>query len=54
MGTGAMATAADLMTATVPQAREDNTVADAMELLQSLTWSKSVSGNRYAGPVNVG
>ena len=35
-----MATAADLMTVTVPQAREDNTVADAMELLRSLTWSE--------------
>ena len=35
-----MATAADMMTATVPQAREDNTVADAMELLRSLTWSE--------------
>jgi magnesium transporter len=35
-----MATAADLMTATVPQAREDATVADVMKLLQSRTWTE--------------
>jgi magnesium transporter len=35
-----MATAADLMTATVPQARVDGTVADAMKLLQSRTWAE--------------
>jgi magnesium transporter len=35
-----MATAADLMTATVPQARADGTVADAMKLLQSRTWAE--------------
>ena len=33
-----MATAADLMTATVPQAREDATAADGMKLLQGRTW----------------
>ena len=31
-------TAADLITATVPQARGDGTVADVMKLLQSRTW----------------
>ena len=35
-----MATAADLMTATVPQVREDGTVADTMKLLQSRTWAE--------------
>jgi magnesium transporter len=35
-----MATAADLMTATVPQAREDATVADVMKLLQSRIWAE--------------
>jgi len=35
-----MATAADLMTATVPQARADGTVGDAMKLLQSRTWAE--------------
>jgi magnesium transporter len=35
-----MATAADLMTATVPQAREDATAADAMKLLRSRTWTE--------------
>jgi magnesium transporter len=33
-----MATAADLMTAAVPQAREDSTVTETMELLRSRTW----------------
>ncbi len=33
-----MATAADLMTAAVPQACEDSTVTDAMKLLLSRTW----------------
>jgi magnesium transporter len=35
-----MATAADLMTAAVPQAREDGRVADVMELLRSRTWTE--------------
>lgn len=35
-----MATAADLMTAAVPQAREDGTVADAIKLLRSQTWAE--------------
>jgi magnesium transporter len=35
-----MATAADLMTATVPQAHKDGTVADAMKLLRSRTWAE--------------
>lgn len=35
-----MATATDLMTAAVPQAREDSTVADAMELLRGRTWAE--------------
>ena len=35
-----MATAADLLTGAVPQAREDSTVADAMESLRGRTWAE--------------
>lgn len=35
-----MVTAADQMTGAVPQAREDGTVADAMELVRSRNWEE--------------